>query len=297
VGGIWVAADGDGAQDGRAVRFVAGAGGRELAGCELFPSSYLGDETGRLITFWWADGQAAAARAVIDAAVQAAGPEAELHLAANAETDDRISERLELFALAGFSLWQEKEGFWWADAGQDLPLAQDVVVRTLAETGRARYEEVVQACTDGTLDRIDADAIASMGAEDWSAALISDAARPEEEDIWFVIENRGGDPVGYVAVGGFAERTGTIMHIGVAAGHRGHGYVDQLLRVANRAARSRGWTGMLSDVDTGNQPMIAAMIRGGHLPGARPWHRWVYRRGGAAPGRGKAGPREAGLPS
>jgi ribosomal protein S18 acetylase RimI-like enzyme len=283
MGGVWVAADGDGAQDGRAVRFVAGIGGRELAGSELFPSSYLGDETGRLITFWWADGQAIAARAVIDAAVRAAGPDAELHLTVNAETDDRVQERLELFALAGFSLWQEKEGFWWADSGQELPVAGGVVVRTLAETGRERYEEVVQACTAGTLDRIDAAAIESMGSEDWAASLISDAARPEEEDIWFMIENLSGDPVGYVAVGGFAERTGTILHIGVAAGHRGHGYVDQLLRVANRAARSRGWTGMLSDVDTGNRPMIAALVRHGHLPGIRPWHRWMYRRSATPP--------------
>lgn len=286
MGGVWVAADGDGAHDGQAVRFVAGTGGRELAGSELFPSSYLGDETGRLITVWWADGQAEAARAVIDAAVRAAGPDAELHLTANAETDDRIAERLELFALAGFSLWQEKEGFWWADTGQDLPLAQGVVVRTLAEAGRLRYAAAVEAAAEGTLDRIDADAIASMGGEDWAAALIHDAARPEEEDIWFVIENPGGDTVGYVAVGVFGECTGTIMHIGVAAGHRGRGYVDQLLRVANRAARSRGWIGMLSDVDTSNQPMIAAMIRNGHLPGTRPWHRWMYRRGEAAPGLG-----------
>lgn len=54
------------------------------------------------------------------------------------------------------------------------------------------------------------------------------------------------------------------MHIGVAAGQRGHRYIDQLLRLANRAARSRGWAGMLSDVDVGNSPMLAAMERNGY---------------------------------
>ena len=112
-----------------------------------------------------------------------------------------------------------------------------------------------------------------------AAALIGDAARPDEEDIWFIIENAAGDPVGYVAVGAFDEdATGTIMHIGVVAGQRGHHYIDQLLRLANRAARSRGWAGMLSDVDVRNSPMLAAMARNGHRADLRPWHKWMYRR-------------------
>ncbi|MEP7023010.1 MAG: GNAT family N-acetyltransferase [Actinomycetota bacterium] len=262
------------------IRFTAEAedGGMELAGGELLASSYLGAETGRMINVWWADGQAAAAGAVIEAAVQAAGPGAELHLTANAETDDRIGERLALFESAGFTLWQEKEGVWWTDTGQELPAPDGVQVRTLAGIGRERYAQVIADATDGTLDRIDADAIAVMGAAGWAAALIDDAAQPEEEDIWFVIENSRRDAVGYVAVGAFAAGTGTVLHIGVSRAHRGHGYIDQLLRLANRAARSRGWTGMLSDVDTVNQPMLAAMDRNGHQASATTWHRWMYRR-------------------
>jgi hypothetical protein len=33
---------------------------------------------------------------------------------------------------------------------------------------------------------------------------------------------------------------------------------------------------MLCDVDTLNQPMIAAMRNAGHLAGVRPWHIWHY---------------------
>jgi len=261
-----------------AIRFVARAGGEELASGELLTWSNLGDETGRLITVRWADGQATAARAVVGAAIGAAEPGTELHLTANAEVDDRIGERLALFESCGFRLWQEKEGFWWADTGQELPPPADVTVRTIADVGPGRYAQVVASCTAGTLDRIDADAIASMGAAGWAAALIGDAARPEEQDTWFIVENPGGEAVGYIAVGAFGQDTGTICHVGVAAGHRGHGYIDQLLRIANRAARARGWAGMLSDVDVGNRPMLAAMARNGHRADARPWHRWMYRR-------------------
>jgi GNAT superfamily N-acetyltransferase len=260
-----------------AVGFAVEAGGRELASGELLAGSHLGDETGRLINVRWAQGQAEAARAVIGAAVASAGPGAELHLTANAEVDDWLDDRLALFESCGFTLWQEKEGFWWADGGQDLPAPQGVIVRTLAEIGRERFAGVIAACTAGTLDRVDADAIGSMGGGAWAAALMSDAARPGEEDSWLVIENAGGDAAGYVAVCAFGPDTGTIVHIGVAGGHRGHGYIDQLLRLANRAARARGWTGMLSDVDVENTPMLAAMARNGHQAGSRPWHRWMYR--------------------
>jgi ribosomal protein S18 acetylase RimI-like enzyme len=265
------------------LRFVARAGGADQASGELLASSDLGDETGRVITVRWADDQVAAARAIINAAVGAAEPGTKLHLTANAEVDDRIGERLALFESCGFALWQEKEGFWWADAGQDLQAPADVTARTLAEVGRERYAAIVASCTAGTLDRIDADAIASMGSAEWAAALIADAARPEEEDSWFVIENDRGEAVGYVAVGSFGEdATGTIFHVGVAVGHRGHGYIDQLLRLANRTARSRGWAGMLSDVDVENGPMLAAIARNGHYDDARPWHRWIYQRSAPA---------------
>ncbi len=262
-----------------AIRFAVRENGEELASGELLRWSHLGDETGQLITVRWADGQAAAARAVIGAAVDAAEPGTELHPTANAEVDDRISERLAVFESCGFGLWQEKEGFWWADTGQDLPTLAGAIVRTIAEVGHERYERIIASVTAGTLDRIDADAIASMGAAQWAAAVVGDAARPEEQDTWFLIENTGGEAVGYIAPGAFGQDgTATIFHVGVAAGHRGCGYVDQLLQIGNRAARARGWAGILSDVDVENGPMLAAMARNGHSADARPWHRWIYRR-------------------
>jgi ribosomal protein S18 acetylase RimI-like enzyme len=96
--------------------------------------------------------------------------------------------------------------------------------------------------------------------------------------LWVLARGRSGELIGYVAVGAFDPGVGTIVHIGVAPEQRGRGYVDELLAAAHVAARARGFATDLSDVDTLNAPMIAAMERNGHRPDARPWHVWAYRR-------------------
>ena len=223
-------------------------------------------------------GEIEAARAVIEAAVEAAQPGTELQLTANTEVHDWIPERVALFESVGFTLWQEKEGFWFTDIGQEMPPPDGVIVRTLADIGRDAFIDVIAACTPGTLDRVDADWIASTGAHGWASALVEDCFQPGDQQHWYVIANAADEPVGFVAPSAFDEPdTGTIQHIGVVAGHRGHGYVDQLLRLANRTVRDRGWIGMLSDVDVTNAPMMAAMRRNGHRADGRPWHKWYYR--------------------
>lgn len=262
-----------------AAKFAVEVDGELLAGGELCKGSPYGDESGQLINVRWSRGGVAAARAIAEAAIDAAPPGAELQITTNTEVHDWLDERLALATSLGFVLWQEKEGFWFTDRGQPLPAPEGVAVRTLADVGRDAYASVVTACTAGTLDRVDADAVASMGARGWADALIGDCYDDADAASWFVISHpAGGEHLGFVAVGAFDEEaTGTVLHIGVVPGHRGHGYVDQLLRLANLACRARGWKGMLSDVDVTNAPMMAAMERAGHHAADRPWHKWVHR--------------------
>jgi hypothetical protein len=70
-----------------------------------------------------------------------------------------------------------------------------------------RNAETIAACPAGALDRIGADAIASMGGAAWAAALVGDPGRPDGEDTWLVLENTGGETAGYVAVGAFGQDT------------------------------------------------------------------------------------------
>lgn len=65
--------------------------------------------------------------------------------------------------------------------------------------------------------------------------------------------------------------------MGVLPEHRGRGYVDDLLAAGTAAAQRKGYVSMLDPVDTLNSPMDAAMVRGGHRRGVRPWHVWHPR--------------------
>ena len=83
--------------------------------------------------------------------------------------------------------------------------------------------------------------------------------------------------MGFVAVSPFSEpETATIVHVGVLPEQRGNSYIDDLLAKGTSTAQHAGFTKILSDVDTLNFPMLAAMERGGYLSDARPWHVWTH---------------------
>jgi ribosomal protein S18 acetylase RimI-like enzyme len=264
----------DGDPLGPATPFVAETDGIRVAEGALMATSWMGDETGQLVNVRWQPGQLAAARLVVEAAVAAARPGGEVNAATNAEVHPDPAERIALFESCGFELWQEKEGFWWSDEGQDLPEPDRITLRTLAEAGRERFAAVIAACSAGTLDRIDGDTTAAMGPDAYAAAYL-DVYR---DTAWLLAEDAAGEAVGFVGVGEFDPGVGSITTIGVLPGQRGNGYVDQLLRAANRTARELGFTGMLSDADVLNTPMCEAFRRNGHSSGARTWHKWMHRR-------------------
>lgn len=260
---------------GPRVPFTAEAGGALLAGSELMARSWMGDRTGRLLYARWERGQREAGRLVIEAAIATAEPGEVLNAATNADIHADPAERIAVLEACGFELWQEREGFWWADRGQDLPRPERMTARCLAEVGTGRFAELIAACSAGTLDRIDADAAAAMGPADWAAALLGSAA----ESTWLLAEDTAsGQTLGYVAIGEFDPGVGTITCIGVAPEHRGRGHVDALLKLANRTARERGFRAMLSDTDTLNVPVREALRRNGHRSEATAWHGWVHRR-------------------
>ena len=235
---------------------------------------------GRLAGLWldWSDDDhLAVARELLDAVTRLARgrtPFIERRLNPEVHADlDRWGDVLE---ESGFELFQEKRGFTWTDAGGDLPMAR-LRYRSLSEVGREAYAAAMGAAIEGTLDRNDRFYLAVCGPSGWGRQMV-EFAEPGDEAGWLLAYEDDGALAGYVAIGGFEEGLGTIVHIGVVPDRRGRRYVDDLLRAAARAARGLGYGRMLSDVDTENPPMLAAMERNGHLPGVRPWHVWAYRR-------------------
>lgn len=264
----------DGHPLGPRIPFVAQIDGVQVAEGDLLTRSWMGDETGRLVNVRWEPGHSDAARLVLKAAIAAAQPGDVLNAATNAEIHKDPAERLAVFESCGFTLWQEKEGFWWSDEGQDLPIPHRITARPLSEVGLERFADLIAACSAGTLDRIDTDAMAAMTPAAWAAAFL-DAS---QDSAWLLAENTEGQAVGFVSVGEFDPGVGTITYIGVLPECRGRGYVDELLKLANHTARELGFRAILSDTDVLNAPMQQALRRNGHSAEATAWHKWMHRR-------------------
>lgn len=232
--------------------------------------------------FLWADlnhpRHAEAVRAIIDAMAERLAPHGPTTLdrRLNAETHSDVDRMRPLLHRSGFMLFQEKIGFTWTPS---IPLpAAPTVLRLVAyaDVGHAAFRHVMAATTVGTLDRNDRYYIARCGPESWADEIMS-SMNDSDERSW-LMGFHGDEPVGFVGVSAFDDDIWTIAHIGVVPDHRGHGHVSELLVAADRAARERGFTTGLSDVDIDNLPMVSAMERAGHRSGLRPWHIWHYRR-------------------
>lgn len=222
-----------------------------------------------LVGLWWEPGRTDAARAVIRAGVSSLAPVEVLDLRHHSEVHPHIPDRLAMATDCGFTLFQEKQGYWWSDDGQPLPAPAHLTFRTLAEVGQDRFAHVMTAAQPGVLDR----RLRAQGGA--IAPLMAWYDPTADRDCWLLAEDRDGRPVGCLALSAFDEPgVGTIAHIAVLPAHRGRGHIHDLLRAAHLAARRRGFHALLSDVDTDNHPMAAALLHAGHRPDARPWHIW-----------------------
>jgi GNAT superfamily N-acetyltransferase len=199
-----------------------------------------------------------------------------VQLRLNAAFHSHVATRVAVAEAASFELFQEKEGVLWEDDGTPLQLSERLDFRSVSEAGRDAYRAVLGSVGRGTLDRNDQYYYRLAGEENWSNVFMSFLA-PEDEDMW-MLGLLDGIPIGFVAVSPFDEPdVATIAFVGVAPEHRGHRYIDDLLQAGNAAARHRGFRSMLSDVDTLNAPMLAAMERNGHYADRHPWHVWHFR--------------------
>lgn len=226
----------------------------------------------------WEGEWAAVGEALLEAAARLVPPGHVLDARLNAEVHDRLAERLRLLEAGGFALFQEKEGFAWADDGRPLADSGRMAYRSLAELGREAFSPILARGPEATLDRNDRYYWDRCGPAGWAAEMLG-FCQPDDEASWLAAFERSGDAVGYVLVSAFDEEgVATIAHIGVLPESRGQGYVMDLLHESMREARRRGFRAMLSDADTQNWPMLAAFERAGHSPTARAWHVWHYRR-------------------
>ncbi|HKE64585.1 MAG TPA: GNAT family N-acetyltransferase [Micromonosporaceae bacterium] len=227
----------------------------------------------------WAAGGLDAARQVVTAAVKSAPLGAAVYLPVNAAVSPDHADVRGIAEASGLRLFQEKEGFRWADSGQALSEPAGLRLEPMSQIGRDAFVPVIGRCLGQTLDRTDALVFGRHSPEQWVTEFLDHHARAADTESWFYAETTSGVPVGFVGLG---ERlgdpgVGTVVLIGVLPEQRGHRYVDELLLAAYRAARARGFVAVLSLVDVNNHPMMAAMHRSGADPNIDPWHKWLYR--------------------
>ncbi len=263
---------------------VADAGGQPLGRVALLTEPLgcgLPTLEGRLTGLWldWsAPAHGEVARALLDAVAELARPVTPfVERRLNPEVHRDVERWRSVLEDAGFVLFQEKSGFVWTDDGAALVPPERLEFRSIVDVGPDVYAAAMGSVIGGTLDRNDQYYLDACGHEGWGREMVG-ALEPGGEPGWLLAHEADGTLAGYVAVGEFEDRIGTIVHIGVAPERRGRGYIDELLRAANRAARQLGFRSMLSDVDVLNAPMVAAMERNGHRSGVRNWHVWAMRR-------------------
>lgn len=261
-------------------RFVVERDGVEQASvvlgrAEIFEREPLEYAVARLS---WADGGLGDARAVVAAAVGSAPPGIPVYLPVSAAVSADHAARRDVALACGFELFQEKEGFRWADTGQALPEPAGLRLEPMSRIGPEAFVSVLGRCVAQTLDRTDALVFGRQQPRQWATTFLNHHASAADAQSWLYAETTGGAPVGFV---GLAQRegdpeVGTIVLIGVLPEQRGHRYVDRLLTAAYRAARARGFVAVRSLVDVDNHPMMAAMRRSGADPDADPWHGWLF---------------------
>jgi GNAT superfamily N-acetyltransferase len=185
-----------------------------------------------------------------------------------------VERRRHLLDSYGLEVFQEKQGFRWADDGEEIGVPDRLDFVSVEEIGVEAYAAVMARCGEGTLDRNDRYYWNGCGADNWAAQMMV-YLQPEDAPMWLV-GRRGADHVGFVAVRSEEDWDSTIAHIGVIPSHRGQGYINDLLLAGTAAAQRAGIHGMLSDVDVLNRPMAEAMRRNGHVDDPD-WHLWECR--------------------
>jgi ribosomal protein S18 acetylase RimI-like enzyme len=266
-------------------RFVLEDDGRELAsvGFDVGPTcppEFLGDLPPEELyltdlSLPWDGDWLGAGQELIPQALRMLGEVPDrLQVRTNPEVHPNHAGRVELFDSLGMELFQEKEGFTWRDDGEAVRVPGRLTFHTVDEVGRDHFRDVLAGVGQATLDRNDFYYRSHMDPKDWGSVymtFLDDSVAP----MWLVGRLQNGQSVGFAAVSEFDEPdTATIAFIGVLPAHRGIGYINDLLAAGTAVAQQHGFTSILSDVDTLNQPVMAAMERAGHLAGVRRWHIW-----------------------
>lgn len=181
-------------------------------------------------------------------------------------------ERIDASMGAGMQQFVERLRIEWDRSTAGVPVSPDpgrLQFSPVVEGDDGPLLDILERINDGTLDahaRRDLDAHGPAQA----ARIQLDDMRwmPVPPDWWRIATTIDGSIVGLVMPSRNYDAW-VIGYVGVVPGHRGHGYVDDLLAEGTRLLAAEGAEVVKADTDTGNAPMAAAFTRAGYQVTAR----------------------------
>lgn len=175
-----------------------------------------------------------------------------------------VEERMAALERAGARLLVERLRFQWLP-GTPVPKSRGrLVFRPLRDT-----EEILALMTlvlDGTLDAHSRDDLARMAARDAAVRHYEDelARYRSPRDWWRIATLPDGAPVGFV-IPARNDYNPIIAYLAVLPGHRGNGYIDEILAEGTRILSAHDVPRIRAATDLGNTPMASAFQRGGYV--------------------------------
>jgi RimJ/RimL family protein N-acetyltransferase len=176
--------------------------------------------------------------------------------------------------------WEAALAAGLTDELERLRFEWTIASGVLAPSGRLRFRPepddeafagLFARTLAGTLDATSkkaADAVGALAQARADVAFYRDKMLGRRE-WWRVAETADGEPAGFTVPSRNSDRA-VVGYIGVLPGHRGHGYIDDILAETTRILLTEAGADVIrADTDLANRPMAAAFERAGYREFAR----------------------------
>ncbi|WP_328427342.1 GNAT family N-acetyltransferase [Streptomyces sp. NBC_00443] len=178
-------------------------------------------------------------------------------------TERRIKDRIEVVERTGGKIFVERLRYRWTSSTPVPSHRGSLTFRPVSSD-----EEAIDLLTrilPGTLDAYSQADVARSSANDYARVQYHDEllSYPSPRAWWRIGVRPDGEPIGLV-VPAQSPNGFVIAYLGVIDGHRGQGFVNDLLAEGTHLLAAQGAERVTADTDLGNQPMARAFERAGY---------------------------------
>lgn len=173
-----------------------------------------------------------------------------------------VEDRMEIARQTGARLLVERYRFEWRPGTPAAAPTGRLAFRPVA--GDGELLDLMTLVMDGTLDAHSRDDLTRMSARQAAVRHLEDelARYGSPRDWWRIATLPGGEPVGFV-IPASNDYGAIIAYLGVLPGHRGNGYIDEILAEGTRILAAQKVPRIRASTDLANIPMAAAFSRAG----------------------------------